>query len=83
MIVSHTIHNPHHEPTGETFAVLVKTALGETRIPCWTLAEAQDIRDSVFDVGLTCRILGLPMTLAVVSFDDGDDGELLERRRRR
>lgn len=73
MITTIKIHQPNHEPTGETYAVLVRTALGEVRIPCWTLDEASDIRDSVFDVGLSCRILGLPTTLAVAGFDDTID----------
>lgn len=72
-IVTHKIHNPHHEPTGESYAVVLRTAAGETRIPCWTLEEAQDIRDSVFDVGLTCRILGLPSYQAAAGF--GAEGE--------
>lgn len=73
MITTH-IHNPHHEPAGETFAVVVRTATGEVKVPCWTLAEANDIRDSVFDVGLSCRVLGLPTVIGFAGFfEDGAD----------
>jgi hypothetical protein len=74
MIRTLKIHNPHHEATGETFAVIVRTALGETRVPCWTEAEAQDIRDSLLDAGMTVRVIVTPTMLAATGFfeDEAD-----------
>jgi len=73
MIRKLKIHNPHHEATGETFAVVVRTALGETRVPCWTEAEANDIRDSLLDAGLQVRVIGMPTMLAYAGFGREED----------
>ncbi|HEY7427449.1 MAG TPA: hypothetical protein VH682_24660 [Gemmataceae bacterium] len=73
MIHTHTIRNPHHEATGQTFAVEVQTAAGKQRVPAWTLEEANDLRDSILDAGLSCRIIGAPTVLAATGFFDSLD----------
>jgi len=63
------VYQPHHEPTGETFAVVVTLDGGVTvRVPCWTAEEAGQVRDDALDAGYRARILGLPFTGCAVGF---------------
>lgn len=54
------IYNPHYGPLGEPFVVRIKTGPGVIKVPCWTEADAWEVREAAIDEGHTVRILGLP-----------------------
>jgi len=62
------IFQPHHQPTGETFAVIITTGAGIIEVPCWTAQEAGQVRDAALDAGYRARILGLPLHLTAAGF---------------
>jgi len=67
----------HHNKNGSTYSVEIRTAGGIIRVPCETLDEAQEIRESVFDAGLSCLIKGLPSYHAYAGFGAVDDVAVL------
>lgn len=67
-----TIYNPHYGPKGEPYTVVIKSGAGTIEVPCWTEAEAWEVRDAAIDDGHTVRILGLPTRLCAI-FPKEDD----------